>query len=210
MKERNVRKGVKYTLNADGRFIIENYNKSKPFSNFFPGIAGLCGIPMWVFYVNRGQCISSFGIESKVVICALIVFFPILVNTIAGVKAIDKNLSRLFKILGAGRFQTFLKLEIPSILPILFVGFKIGITLAVIGAVVGEFVGANAGLGYLTIYASGLMDTPTVFAALIQLALLGITLYAIICLLERLLIPWYILETKIGKTVTNTNKGRHQ
>ena len=151
----------------------------------------------------------GFGIESKVVICALIVFFPILVNTIVGVKAIDKNLSRLFKILGAGRFQTLLKLEIPSILPILFAGFKIGITLAVIGAVVGEFVGANAGLGYLTIYASGLMDTPTVFAALIQLALLGITLYAIICLLERLLIPWHVLETKIGKTVTNTNKGRN-
>ncbi len=151
----------------------------------------------------------GFGIESKVVICSLIVFFPILVNTIAGVKAVDKNLLRLFKILGATKIQTLLKLEIPSILPILFAGFKIGITLAVIGAVVGEFVGANAGLGYLTIYASGLMDTPTVFAALVQLALLGITLYAIICLLERFLIPWYVLETKVGQTISETNKGRH-
>ncbi len=143
----------------------------------------------------------GFGIESKVVICALIVFFPILVNTIAGIKSVDKNLLRLFKILGATKLQTLSKLEIPSILPILFAGFKIGITLAVIGAVVGEFVGANAGLGYLTIYASGLMDTATVFAALVQLALLGILLYAIICLVERLLIPWHILETKIGKTI---------
>lgn len=56
---------AKYTLNKDGRFVIENYNKSKPFSNFFPGIAGVWGIPMWAFYVNRGQCIASFGIESK-------------------------------------------------------------------------------------------------------------------------------------------------
>ena len=132
----------------------------------------------------------GFGIESKVVICALIVFFPILVNTIAGMKSIDKNLLRLFKILGANKTQTFLKLEIPSILPILFAGFKIGITLAVIGAVVGEFVGANAGLGYLTIYASGLMDTATVFASLIQLALMGIILYTTICLIEKILIPW--------------------
>ena len=150
----------------------------------------------------------GFGIESKVIICALIVFFPILVNTIAGVKSVDKNLLRLFEILGATKKQTFLILEIPSILPILFAGFKIGITLAVIGAVVGEFVGANAGLGYLTIYASGLMDTPMVFAALIQLALLGILLYAIICLAERLLIPWHILEIKTGETISKINKGR--
>jgi len=56
---------AKYTLNKDGNFVIENYNQSKPFSNFFPGIAGVWGIPMWVFYVNRGQCIASFGIEAK-------------------------------------------------------------------------------------------------------------------------------------------------
>ena len=56
---------IKYTLNDNGHFVIENYNESKPFSNFFPGIAGVLGIPMWVFYVNRGQCIASFGVESK-------------------------------------------------------------------------------------------------------------------------------------------------
>ena len=55
----------KYRLEPDGRFVIEDYNQSKPFSSFFPGIAGVWGIPMWVFYVNRGQCIASFGVESK-------------------------------------------------------------------------------------------------------------------------------------------------
>src|SRR5262245_25163845 len=58
-------KSEAYTLDAQGRFVIKDYNRAKVFSNFFPGIAGVCGIPMWVFYVNRGQCISSFGIESK-------------------------------------------------------------------------------------------------------------------------------------------------
>ena len=146
----------------------------------------------------------GFGIESKIVIGALVVFFPIVVNTITGVKSVDRNLLRLFKILGATRYQIFSKLEIPSALPILFAGFKIAITLAVIGAVVGEFAGANAGLGYLTIYAAGLMDTPTVFVALTQLALLGIILYAIICLAENIVIPWHTLKPEIGKTITKT------
>ena len=73
----------------------------------------------------------------------------------------------------------------------LFAGYKTGITLAVIGAVVGEFVGANAGLGYLTIYAAGLMDTTQVFVAIIQLTLLGISLYALISFIEKKLMPWY-------------------
>jgi len=65
MKKIKRQEPVQYSLSDQGHFVIENYNESKSFSNFFPGIAGLLGIPMWVFYVNRGQCITSFGIESK-------------------------------------------------------------------------------------------------------------------------------------------------
>ena len=78
----------------------------------------------------------------------------------------------------------------PSSLPMLFAGFKTGVTLAVIGAVVGEFVGANAGLGYLTIYAAGLMNTSQVFVAIIQLTIIGIILYMIVSFIENRLIQW--------------------
>ncbi len=133
----------------------------------------------------------GFGLLSKIVIVALIVFFPILVNTIVGIKSVDKNLLDLMKISKATKLQIFRLIELPSSLPVLFAAFKTGITLAVIGAVVGEFVGANSGLGYLTIYAAGLMDTPQVFVAILQLTVLGIILYLIIDFLENIIIPWY-------------------
>ncbi len=133
----------------------------------------------------------GFGPLSKIVIVALIVFFPILVNTIVGIRSVDKNLLDLMKISGATRLQIFRLVELPAALPVLFAAFKTGITLAVIGAVVGEFVGANSGLGYLTIYAAGLMNTPQVFVAILQLTVLGIVLYLIIDVLENLIIPWY-------------------
>ncbi len=136
----------------------------------------------------------GFGISSKVVLAALIVFFPIFVNMIAGIRTVDKNLLELMKSTGASKLDVFKKIEMPSVLPMLFAGFKTGITLAVIGAVVGEFVGASAGLGYLTIYASGLMDTAQVFVAIFQLTLLGILLYAIVCFIEKKLMPWHVSE----------------
>ena len=132
----------------------------------------------------------GFGITSKIILVMLIVFFPILINTVLGIKSVDKNQIELLKSTRASKLQMFTKLELPSALPVIFAGFKTGITLAVIGAVVGEFVGANAGLGYLTIYASGLMDTPQVFAAIIQLTLLGVVLYALITVIGARLMPW--------------------
>lgn len=113
----------------------------------------------------------------------------IFVNMITGVRSVDRNLLELMRSTGASKFDIFWKIEIPSSLPMLFAGYKTGITLAVIGAVVGEFVGANAGLGYLTIYAAGLMDTTQVFVAIIQLTLLGISLYALISFIEKKLMP---------------------
>jgi len=138
----------------------------------------------------------GFDISSKIALAALIVFFPIFVNMVTGVRSVDRNLLELMKSTGASKFDIFKKIELPSILPMLFAGFKTGITLAVIGAVVGEFVGANAGLGYLTIYASGLMDTAQVFVAILQLTLLGIVLYAIVCFIEKKLMPWHETEKK--------------
>ena len=138
----------------------------------------------------------GFGLSSKFFLVALIVFFPIFVNMITGVRSVDRNLLELMKSTGASRFDIFKKIEMPSALPMLFAGFKTGITLAVIGAVVGEFVGANAGLGYLTIYASGLMDTSQVFVAIFQLTLLGIVLYALVSFIEKKMMPWHEAERK--------------
>ena len=97
----------------------------------------------------------GFRIASKFFLVALIVFFPIFVNMITGVRSVDRNLLELMRSTGASKFDIFWKIEIPGSLPMLFAGYKTGITLAVIGAVVGEFVGANAGLGYLYCWTYG-------------------------------------------------------
>lgn len=133
----------------------------------------------------------GFGMISKVFLAALIVFFPIFINMITGLHSIDKNLLELMKSNGAGAYDIFKKIEMPSCLPVLFAAFKMGITLAIIGAVVGEFVGASGGLGYLTIYAAGLMNTPLVFAAILQLTIMGILLYSLMSWLEKKIVPWY-------------------
>lgn len=136
----------------------------------------------------------GFGMISKIFLAGVIVFFPIFICMITGLHSVDKNLLELMKSNGAGAWDIFKKIEIPSSLPILFAGFKTGITLAVIGAVVGEFVGASGGLGYLTIYAAGLMNTPLVFTAILQLTILGILLYSLVAYLEKIIIPWYNAE----------------
>lgn len=138
----------------------------------------------------------GFGIESKIIICALIVFFPVLINTISGINTVDEKKVDLFRTLGASKLQVFCKLELQSAAPTLFAGFKIGITLAVIGAIVGEFVGSSSGLGYLIIQGTGLMNMPKVFAVLVQLAIVGLVLYSAISHLEKISLPWYFLKNK--------------
>ncbi len=130
------------------------------------------------------------GLRSKVLICALIVFFPILINTVVGVRSVEPDLRDLMRSLKATRWQTFLKLELPAALPILLGGLKVGATLSVIGAVVGEFVGADRGLGFLISFGRGQYDTALVFVAVATLVLIAMSLYGIVALLERLLLNW--------------------
>jgi NitT/TauT family transport system permease protein len=130
------------------------------------------------------------GLRSKVLICALIVFFPILINTILGMRSVEPDLRDLMRSLKATRWQTFLKLELPAALPILLGGLKIGATLSVIGAVVGEFVGADRGLGFLISFGRGQYDTALVFVAVAALVVIAISLYGLVALLEKLLVQW--------------------
>jgi NitT/TauT family transport system permease protein len=130
------------------------------------------------------------GIASKVIICALLVFFPTLVNTILGIRSIPPELRDLMHSLEATSLQTFWHLELPAALPILIGGLKVSATLSVIGAVVGEFVSASAGLGYLINFGRGVYDTPLVIAAVFTLTVLALTLYGLASWTEHILLGW--------------------
>jgi len=129
------------------------------------------------------------GITSKVVICALIVFFPVAIATMVGIRAVDRGLLELAASFRATRWQIVRTLEIPAALPSIFGGLRVGVTLAVVGAIVGEWAGADRGLGLLINLARGsLFDTPLLFATLLTIALLGVVLYGLVVLVERALV----------------------
>ncbi len=130
------------------------------------------------------------GYLSKMFIVTLIVFFPMLVNTVVGIRGVDADLRELMRSLNAGRWQTFTMLEVPAALPVLFGGLKVSVTLSVIGAVVGEFVGADAGLGFLINQARGLFNTPLVFVAIFSLVIIALLLYGAVSLAEAIVLRW--------------------
>jgi NitT/TauT family transport system permease protein len=130
------------------------------------------------------------GMTSKVLISALIVFFPILVNTIAGVRGVPQDLRDLMRSLHASPWQMFTKLEVPAALPVLLAGLKVGATLSVIGAVVGEFAGADAGLGFMINLADGQYDTARVFVGVLALIVMALTLYGGVSWLESHTMRW--------------------
>lgn len=130
------------------------------------------------------------GLFSKFLICGLIVFFPVLVNTVVGLRNVPEDLHDLMRSLNASRWQTVKMLEIPAALPVLLGGLRVGATLSVIGAVVGEFVGADRGLGFLINVGRGQYDTPLVFVAVFTLVAMALSLYGIVVLLESRLLSW--------------------
>lgn len=130
------------------------------------------------------------GPTSKVVICALIVFFPMLMNTVVGIRNVPDDLYDLMRVSQASRFQILLKLEIPAALPVLLTGLKTSATLSVVGAVVGEFINASSGIGFMISVARNQFDTPLVYVGVITLAFFARTLYGLVSLLERRLLNW--------------------
>ena len=129
------------------------------------------------------------GLTSKVVICALIVFFPIAVSTMVGIRSVDAGLLEMARSFRATRRQVLTTLEVPAALPSILGGLRVGVTLAVVGAIVGEWAGADRGLGVLVNLARGsLFDIPLMFATLVTIALLGIALYLVVVVLERRLV----------------------
>jgi NitT/TauT family transport system permease protein len=130
------------------------------------------------------------GIQSKLAMAFVIAFFPVVVDTATGLRSTSPDLLELARSLQCTRLQTFFKIQLPSALPSIFSGAKIAVTLSVIGAVIGEFIGSNEGLGNLLLTANSQLNSPLVWASLTVLSVLGMILYGLVVLVEKLLMPW--------------------
>jgi len=132
----------------------------------------------------------GFDLAPKVVLIVVIAFFPVAINMLVGLQTVDSNLIALMRSVGASRNTILWRIQIPNSLPYLMAGLKVAVTLAVIGAIVGEFAGAQAGLGYMIQFASTQMQTALVFAALVEVSVLGMLFYYVIEWIERRYIDW--------------------
>lgn len=146
-------------------------------------------VPLFVLWFG-------FGPTSKIVIAALLSFFPLLSNVVLAVKSVEENKRDLMQSLAANPWQVFLKLELPYALPYIMTGMEVGIVLSVIGAVVGEYLGGDRGLGYLAVYSLSVFNVEQLFAVIVILTLIGFVLYAIMSAIRRFVIPWH--ESVIG------------
>lgn len=133
----------------------------------------------------------GYGYTPKIVIVALICFFPLFESTLSGLLLVDKDRIALFQLLKATKWQTLWRLQLPTAIPYILSGARVALVLSVVGAVVSEFIGANQGLGALIIVAQGMMDTPLLFSAFTLLTVLGIILYSSIYVIEILFLQKY-------------------
>ena len=138
----------------------------------------------------------GYGIPSKVLMAAVIVFFPIVLNTLDGLKSTDADVVNLLQVMQASRWQLLWKVQLPSALPFILSGAKIGISISTIGAVIGEWVGSKAGLGRLMLDANSQLQVSLVFAAIFCLSLMGLGLFGCMTLVERWMMPWRYLEPR--------------
>jgi NitT/TauT family transport system permease protein len=141
-------------------------------------------VPLFVLWFG-------FGPASKIVVSAVIAFFPVLTNTLLGLRSIDAGHEDVFRAARAGPLQRFWLLELPAALPAVLVGMEMAVVLATIGAVVGEFLGGNAGLGYLAVSTMNAFQTDRLFGIIVLLTLMGFSLHAAMAAMRRLLIPWH-------------------
>ncbi len=133
----------------------------------------------------------GFGLAPKIIIATVLAFFPILVNTILGVKSVDRGHREVLLSLNASRWQSVSQLEFPSALPYILTGMEMGIVLAIIGAVVGEYLGGNEGLGNMAVREMNSYNTVQLFAVIIHLSVVGFLFYAMLVACRRFAIPWH-------------------
>ena len=140
----------------------------------------------------------GFGLTSKIVMAAVICFFPMLINVIEGLRSADADRIQMLKVFGAGRWQTFRKVQIPSAMPFIFAGIDLGVVFAILGAVTAEFIGAQEGLGYLLLQTNYNFDIPGMFAVLVMLSVMGLFAHAVVRLIQRRVTFWAEAHRVIG------------
>jgi putative hydroxymethylpyrimidine transport system permease protein len=133
----------------------------------------------------------GFGIGPKLIIVAIVCFFPIVVNAVDGLGSADPELVRMMRTLDGDRVAIFRRVEVPGALPAVFSGARIAATYAAVGAVFGEWAGSSSGLGFVMLQAQPELATARIFAALVILSALALALYGLVSLAERLLVPWH-------------------
>ena len=132
----------------------------------------------------------GYGIEPKLIVVAVVCFFPIVVNAVDGLRGADPELIRMMRTLHGGRLAIFRRVELPGALPAIFSGARVAATYAAVGAVFGEWAGSSSGLGFVILQAQPALDTERIFAAVLILSALALALYALVTLAERILVPW--------------------
>ncbi|MCC7039498.1 MAG: ABC transporter permease [Burkholderiales bacterium] len=136
----------------------------------------------------------GFGYLPKILIAFLVAFFPIMIDTMVGMKSVERDAVFLMRSMGASQRSTFFLLRLPHALPHVFGSLKVAVTLATVGAIVGEFIGADEGLGYVLIFANGSMDTTLMFAALIWISAVALVLYMVVGAIERACLSWHVSQ----------------
>lgn len=175
---------------AKSRFVEESVYPVVVFLQIVPKIAIA---PLFIIWLG-------FGYTPKLLIVFLLCFFPIVVASVAGFKSVDPEIRDFARTTGASAWKMFFKIQLPQALPEIFTGLKVGAALSATAAVVAEFVAADRGLGYLLLQYNGQFETPMVFAVIIVLSLIGLVVYYIVELIERLVIPWHVSQRPAGVT----------
>jgi len=139
----------------------------------------------------------GYGLVPNIMVAILVAFFPLVINAVTGLKAVDDDLLDLVRYLNASKVQMFIKIRIPNSMPYVFAGMKISATMCVVGAIVGEFIASQKGLGYLIRDAQAFIDTPTMFACLILLSVMGYLFFSLIQFLERVCVSWNIKRDNV-------------
>jgi NitT/TauT family transport system permease protein len=166
-----------------------------PLLVFFQIVPKIAVAPLFIIWFG-------FGLAPKVLLVFLLSFFPVVVSAITAFRSVDPDILDLARSTGAGRWRTFVKVQIPHALPTLFTGFKVAAALSATAAVVAEFVASDRGLGYLLLEANGNLNTSMAFGAVFVLTALGFALYATVELAERLAIPWHVSQRGDGSAAT--------
>jgi len=177
---------------ASSRFMEEAVYPAIVFLQIIPKIAIA---PLFIIWFG-------FGFAPKLLLVFLLSFFPIVVSSLAGFKSADRDVMDFARTTGASDWRLFFRIQLPQALPHIFTGLKVGAALAATAAVVAEFVASDKGLGYLLLQYNGNIDTPMVFATIVLLSLLGLAVYYVVEIIERIAIPWHVSQQQTAAEAT--------